>query len=146
MSAGDAAFLISAGGMSNTMGRLAGGWMSDLPQLQPLTITVMCLAAAAVPAMLISLCWAYWTFLVAFGAFGFFSGTEVIYQPKKGGLKMIAAAESVGINLPFQCMDWDPTLHTWHNLGLCLACKQQSYSEHWKGIRSVHLISSSRIL
>ena len=26
---GDAAFLISAGGISNTLGRLLGGWLSD---------------------------------------------------------------------------------------------------------------------
>ena len=47
---------------------------------------------------------------------------------------MIVAAEPGGMNLPFQCMDWDRTLHTRHNLGLCQACKQRSYSEHWKGM------------
>ena len=52
----------------------------------------------------------------------------------KGGLKMIATTESGGMNLLFQCMDCDRTLHTQHNLGLCQACKQRSYSEHWKGI------------
>ena len=74
VSPGDAAFLISVGGISNTIGRLTGGWLSDLPQLHPLALDLVIVTIACVPTTLLGICWAYWTFLVSFGAFGFLTG------------------------------------------------------------------------
>jgi len=77
ISAGDSAFLISAGGICNTLGRLTGGWLSDHPSLHPLSLTVICLSLATVPALLLPFCWAYWTFLVSFGSFTLLTGMVI---------------------------------------------------------------------
>ena len=69
MSSGDAAFLISAGGTSNTIGRkvkscdvtqynfshlrLVGGWLSDQPWTHPLIITLVSLIAGIVPSFVL---------------------------------------------------------------------------------------------
>ena len=69
MSSGDAAFLISAGGISNTIGRqvqscavthsnvshlrLVGGWLSDQHWTHPLIITLVALIAGVVPSFVL---------------------------------------------------------------------------------------------
>ena len=69
ISSGDAAFLISAGGISNTIGRdvvtnlvalayllyprLVGGWLSDQRWTHPLVITLVALIAGVVPSFVI---------------------------------------------------------------------------------------------
>ena len=69
MSSGDAAFLISAGGISNTLGRkvqscdvthsnfshlrLVGGWLSDQDWTHPLIITLVALIAGIVPSFVL---------------------------------------------------------------------------------------------
>jgi len=77
ISSGDAAFLISAGGISNTIGRLVGGWLSDQRWTHPLVITLVALIAGVVPSFVIPWCSAYWTFLISFGFFGFVTGCVV---------------------------------------------------------------------
>jgi len=77
ISAGDAAFLISAGGISNTLGRFAGGWLSDQSWTHPLYLTLVAIGAAAVPAFVLPWCTQYWLFALSFGFFGFVTGCEV---------------------------------------------------------------------
>ena len=72
--AGDAAFLISVGGICNTVGRFVGGWISDLPRVQALVVSTLSILVCSVPTTLLASCWSYWTFLVAFGSFGFLTG------------------------------------------------------------------------
>jgi len=75
---GDAAFLISVGGISNTLGRLLGGWLSDKPWAPaPLHLTLLAIACAAIPSFILPSCLAYWTFLVNFGFFGMVTGSLV---------------------------------------------------------------------
>jgi len=74
---GDAAFLISAGGISNTIGRFVGGWLSGQSWTHPLGITLMAVTAAVIPSFVLPWCLAYWTFLVSFGFFGFVTGCVV---------------------------------------------------------------------
>ena len=59
------------------MGRLVGGWLSDLPALRPLSLTVLCLSLACVPALLLPFCWVYWTFLLSFGSFTLLTGMVI---------------------------------------------------------------------
>ena len=73
--AGDAAILISVGGMCNTVGRFVGGWISDLPRVQALVVSTLSILVCSVPTTLLASCWSYWTFLVAFGSFGFLTGS-----------------------------------------------------------------------
>eukprot|EP00092_Neocalanus_flemingeri_P022081 GFUD01023950.1.p1 GENE.GFUD01023950.1~~GFUD01023950.1.p1 ORF type:complete len:442 (-),score=61.43 GFUD01023950.1:20-1345(-) len=77
ISSGDAAFLISAGGISNTIGRLVGGWLSDQSWTHPILITVVSLILAIIPSFVLPWCLAYWTFLISFGFFGFITGCVV---------------------------------------------------------------------
>ena len=48
VSAPNAAFLISVGGICNTVGRFVGGAISDLSWVQPLHLTCLTLAASLV--------------------------------------------------------------------------------------------------
>jgi len=74
---GDVAFLISVGGISNTLGRLVGGWLSDLPWTHPVYIVLVSVTLSIVPSLLLPSCVAYWTFLFCFGFFGFVTGCLV---------------------------------------------------------------------
>jgi len=75
---GDAAFLISVGGISNTLGRLLGGWLSDKHWApKPLHLSLAGILAAALPSFILPHCLAYWTFLVNFGFFGLVTGSLV---------------------------------------------------------------------
>jgi len=77
VSSGDAAFLISAGGISNTVGRFSGGWLSDQPWSHPLYLTLAAISAAAIPSFILPWCSQYWIFVLSFGFFGFVTGCEV---------------------------------------------------------------------
>jgi len=75
---GDAAFLISAGGISNTLGRILGGWLSDKHWApKPLHLSLVAIAAAALPSFVLPNCLVYWTFLASFGFFGLVTGSLV---------------------------------------------------------------------
>ena len=52
VSAPNAAFLISVGGICNTVGRFVGGAISDLSWVQPLHLTCLTLAASLVSTFL----------------------------------------------------------------------------------------------
>ena len=45
LSAGDASFLISVVGVSNTVGRIFSGWLADLKSTSALGITIITAAA-----------------------------------------------------------------------------------------------------
>ena len=67
VSPADAAFLISAAGITNTIGRLVlliysfltmlarffGGWLSDQPWTHPLYLTLMAITAAVLPSFVL---------------------------------------------------------------------------------------------
>lgn len=75
---GDAAFLISAGGISNTLGRLLGGWLSDKHWApKPLHLSLAAILAASLPSFILPHCIAYWTYLLNFGFFGVVTGSLV---------------------------------------------------------------------
>ena len=91
VSGGDAAFLVSAGGLCNTLGRLVGGaarWgqyyiqekddpavsPSDHQTVRPLHLTLVSLATCLLPSVVLPLCQHYWAFLLSFGAVGFLTG------------------------------------------------------------------------
>ena len=69
-----AALLISAGGISNTLGRLLGGWMSDHPRLHPLAVTLVTILLCTAPTTALAACWSFATFMICFGAFGVLTG------------------------------------------------------------------------
>jgi MFS family permease len=75
---GDAAFIISVGGISNTLGRLLGGWLSDKRWApKALHLALVAILAAAIPSFILPHCIAYWTYLVNFGFFGVVTGCLV---------------------------------------------------------------------
>ena len=94
VSGGDAAFLVSVGGLCNTVGRLVGGaarwgsyctqWIdnpalppSDLQTVRPLHLTLVSLATCLLPSVVLPLCQHYWAFLLSFGAVGFLTGQKL---------------------------------------------------------------------
>ena len=79
VSAGDAAFLISVGGISNTIGRLVGGAVSDWPRPSPLNLTIASLSLALLPSFALPFCYQYFTFVIAFGLLTFLLGEDIIY-------------------------------------------------------------------
>merc|ERR1719245_1224487 len=50
ISSSDAAFLISAGGISNTFGRFLGGWLCDLPCFHPFMVLLGSVVVSLVPS------------------------------------------------------------------------------------------------
>jgi len=74
---GNAAFLISVGGICNTVGRFVGGAISDLSWVQPLHLTCLTLTASLIPAFVIPFSHYYWTFIIAVGMDGFLTGMVV---------------------------------------------------------------------
>jgi len=77
ISAEDAAFLISAAGISNTVGRFLGGWFCDLPTLHPIVVAFGSVIVAAVPSFMIPRMGCYWEFLLLFAIFGLSTGCLV---------------------------------------------------------------------
>jgi len=77
ISAEEAAFLISAGGISNTIGRFLGGWLCDLPSLHPFVVAFSSVLVAALPSLIIPRMGYYWQFLILFAIFGLSTGCLV---------------------------------------------------------------------
>jgi len=75
--AGHAAFLISAAGVSNILGRLLSGWISDRRWVHPLHLTLAVTAMASVPIFLLPWCSSYLHFLVLTSLFGLLTGCWV---------------------------------------------------------------------
>jgi len=68
----NASFLISVVGISNTLGRILSGLVTDLPFVDPLVVTTVALFLGGLCPVLLSMCVQYWAFLtvsVLFGAF-----------------------------------------------------------------------------
>ena len=61
MSDGDAAFVISVGGISNTIGILDGGVVSERSQPSPLILIVVSLTVALVPSFVLPFCYQFFT-------------------------------------------------------------------------------------
>jgi len=77
ISAADSAFLISAGGISNTFGRFLGGYLCDQPAFHPLYLTFISILLNAVPALIIPRMTSYGAFFTLFSLFGLSSGCMV---------------------------------------------------------------------
>merc|ERR1712059_80549 len=54
VSASDASFLISVIGVTNTLGRILSGWLTDLPGASALVVTIVASAVAAIFGLLLA--------------------------------------------------------------------------------------------
>jgi len=68
----DAAFLISVIGISNTLGRVISGWISDFPWVNSLVVTNVAIILSAITVFLFPFCGSYPVFVVMALLFGFF--------------------------------------------------------------------------
>jgi len=75
--AAQAAFLISAAGVSNTLGRVLSGWISDKQWIHPLHLTMAVTSIATIPILILPWCSVYWTFLAMSSLFGLLTGCWV---------------------------------------------------------------------
>jgi len=73
----NAAFLISAAGISSTFGRIVAGLVNDQGRLHPMSLTLVATAFASGQAFLLTMCSKYWTFLMLTSGFGFCTGMWV---------------------------------------------------------------------
>jgi len=73
----NAAYLISAAGLSSTVGRVVAGWVCDQDWLHPGMITMFANAGAGVSAFLLTSCTSFSSFLVFSSLFGFLTGCWV---------------------------------------------------------------------
>ncbi|XP_023341259.1 monocarboxylate transporter 12 [Eurytemora carolleeae] len=74
ISSTDAAFLISAGGISNTFGRFLGGWLCDQPAIHPFLVTILSVGLTIIPSFIIPRIVAYRSFISMFSVFGLATG------------------------------------------------------------------------
>lgn len=77
ISASDAAFLISAGGISNTFGRFLGGWLCDIPFVHPFMILLTSVVVSLIPSFTIPRMTTYGEFFSLFSVFGLATGCMV---------------------------------------------------------------------
>jgi len=77
----DAAFLISVIGITNTIGRIITGLITDLPKVCPLMLTTIALGLGGVCPLLMALCTSYWSFMVVSVMFGGFLSAWVAATP-----------------------------------------------------------------
>jgi len=68
----DASFLVSVIGISNTLGRVLAGWVSDFSWVNSLVMTNTAIILSAITVAVFPLCSSYWSFVVCALAFGFF--------------------------------------------------------------------------
>ncbi len=71
-----AAFLLSIIGITNTVGRLISGYISDFPAVDSLFVTNVCIAVSGVAVFCVPFCYDYVGFCIASGCFGLFSCTS----------------------------------------------------------------------
>jgi len=67
-----ASFLISVIGISNTLGRVVSGWLSDFPWVNSLVVTNMAIILSAVSVFLFPFCTSYTAFVIVALFFGLF--------------------------------------------------------------------------
>jgi len=72
LSADKSSFLISAVGITNTVGRILCGWLTDLPWVNPIVLTSVGTALAGVLPALMMFCGNYAEFLTTSAMFGLF--------------------------------------------------------------------------
>merc|ERR1719154_622739 len=76
-----AAFLISAIGVTNTIGRLVAGWLTDRPNINPMVLITVVISGAAPILFIFSVISSYWVFLIMSCLFGFLTGMWVSAIP-----------------------------------------------------------------
>ncbi|XP_057375663.1 monocarboxylate transporter 14-like isoform X1 [Daphnia carinata] len=72
-----AAFLLSIIGITNTVGRLISGYISDFPAVDSLFVTNVCIAVSGVAVFCVPFCSNYVGFCIASGVFGLFSSAFI---------------------------------------------------------------------
>merc|ERR1719318_2378220 len=81
ISPSNAAFLISAIGVTNTVGRLVAGWLADRPNINPMLLIMVAVMAATPTHFIFPFISSYWIFLVPSCIFGFLTGVWVSALP-----------------------------------------------------------------
>ena len=74
VSAADAAFLISAAGISSSAGRILSGWLCDRPWCDPILLTTAAVSSAALPSFLFPAMSSYPLFLLLSCLYGLLTG------------------------------------------------------------------------
>ena len=72
-----AAYIISATGISSTIGRLISGWLCDRAWLHPLSFSALSITLVLPPLFLLTICPGFWSFMVCASLFGLFTGCWV---------------------------------------------------------------------
>ena len=72
-----AAYVISASGISSTVGRVVAGWLCDKSWLHPLSLTSLTITAVLPPLFSLSVCRSFLSFLACASLFGLLTGTWV---------------------------------------------------------------------
>ena len=70
---GSASFLLSIIGITNTVGRVISGYISDFPAVDSLFVTNVCIAVSGLSVFCVPFCYDYASFCVACTFFGLFS-------------------------------------------------------------------------
>eukprot|EP00092_Neocalanus_flemingeri_P039693 GFUD01043225.1.p1 GENE.GFUD01043225.1~~GFUD01043225.1.p1 ORF type:complete len:450 (+),score=115.12 GFUD01043225.1:98-1447(+) len=81
VSASHAALLVSAIGVTNTLGRLTAGWMCDQPWSHPIVIITTVISCSVPFLYLFSIVASFWFFLFFSCSFGFLTGMWVSATP-----------------------------------------------------------------
>ena len=69
-----AAFLLSVIGITNTLGRVLSGFITDYPRVDALFVNNLCIMLSGVCVFVIPFCGSYGAFAAVCVAFGFFVG------------------------------------------------------------------------
>lgn len=72
-----AAYIISATGISSTIGRVFSGWLCDRAWLHPLTFSALSITLVLPPLFLFTICPSFWSFMVCASLFGLLTGCWV---------------------------------------------------------------------
>lgn len=81
VSASQSALLVSAIGVTNTLGRLTAGWMSDQPWSHPVILITTAISFSVPFLYLFSIATSFWLFLLFSCSFGFLTGMWVSATP-----------------------------------------------------------------
>lgn len=81
VSPSNSALLVSAIGVTNTLGRLTSGWMSDQPWGQPVILITTAISCSVPPLYLFSIVSNFWLFMFLSCCFGFLTGMWVSATP-----------------------------------------------------------------
>ena len=71
-----AAFLLSVIGITNTLGRVLSGFITDFPRVDALFVNNLCIMFSGVCVFLIPFCSSYGSFVAICVSFGFFVGKK----------------------------------------------------------------------